>query len=146
MQVLQGRNFGPLLEHGANSARSGVGSGERRDARNVVANGGAANRLFVVERFAAQRRVDDQIDFSRFHQVDDIRPAFTLKTASASIPAPSKAAAVPRVATSLNPSDPSSLPSETRWRLSRSFTLRKTVPLRGRRCPAASCALANACP
>src|SRR5438094_8396528 len=73
MQILQGRDFSSLLEHGANSARSGVGSGKRGDAGNVVANGGPANGLFVVERFAAERRVDDQIDFSRFHQVDDIR-------------------------------------------------------------------------
>ena len=38
------------------------------------------------------------------------------------------------------------LASGTMWRLSRSFTLRKIVPLRGRLCPAASCALANASP
>src|SRR5438046_2062852 len=36
----------------------------------------APNRFFVVERFAAQGRVDHQIDLARFHQVHNVRPAF----------------------------------------------------------------------
>src|SRR5437879_3947973 len=74
------------------------------------------------------------------------RPSFTLNTASASMPADSSDAAVPRVASRRKPSDDSSFPRVPRCFLSRSFTLRKTVPLRGKRCPAASWAFAKACP
>src|SRR5271155_5415942 len=53
-----------------------MGRRKSRDARNVIANRGAANGFFVVERFAPQRCVDYQIDFTRFDEVDDVRPAF----------------------------------------------------------------------
>src|SRR6266852_4943325 len=50
--------------------------GERGDTRNIVANGRAANRFFVVERFAPEGSVDHEIDLALFHQVHNIRPAF----------------------------------------------------------------------
>ncbi len=43
MKRLQRRNLQLLLDKGANSARGGVGGGQRGNARNVVANGRAAN-------------------------------------------------------------------------------------------------------
>src|SRR5256884_568049 len=61
------------------------------------------------------------------------RPSLTLKTPSAWIPEASRAAAVPRVASKRKPREASSLPSAPRCFLSRSFTLRNTVPLRGKR-------------
>ncbi len=76
MQILKRGDFGALIEQRANSTRGGVGSRKRRDAGNIVANRGAADGLFVVEGFAAQWRVDDQIDFASFHEVDDIGAAF----------------------------------------------------------------------
>src|ERR1700684_4533460 len=76
MQILEGGDFRALIQQSANSPGGSVSCGERRDAWDVVANGRAANRLFVVERFAAQGRVDHQIDLAGFDQVNDIRAAF----------------------------------------------------------------------
>src|ERR1700688_880119 len=50
--------------------------GKRSDAWNVVANGGAANGFFVVEGFAPERSIDDQIDFASLDQIDDVWAAF----------------------------------------------------------------------
>src|SRR5580704_2796573 len=76
MQILQGRNFRALIEKRANSAGGSVGRRERRDTWNVIANGGSANGFFVVERFATQRRVDDQVDLARFDEVHDVGTSF----------------------------------------------------------------------
>ena len=73
---MQRRDFAALLEQRVNTARRGVRCGKRRDARNMIADGGAANRFFVIKRFAAERRVHDQVDLAGFHQVHDVRPAF----------------------------------------------------------------------
>ena len=59
MQILQGVDLGAVAGHGADAAGGGAGSGKRGDAGNVVTNGGAADRFFVVEGFAAERRIDD---------------------------------------------------------------------------------------
>src|SRR3984957_20743686 len=75
MQILQGGNFGALIETRANPAGGGVGRRKRCDTRNVISNGGPSNRFFVVEGFSAQRRVDDQVDVAGFDEIDDIRPA-----------------------------------------------------------------------
>ena len=75
MQILQGSNFRALFQKRMNPARRGMRGRQRRDARDVVANGCPSNRFFVVERFASQRRVDDEIDLSSFHQIHDVRPA-----------------------------------------------------------------------
>ncbi len=76
MQILQGVYFGAMAGHGANAERGGARRGQRGNARNVVANGGAADGFFVVEGFAAERRVDEQIDLAGFDEVDDIRAPF----------------------------------------------------------------------
>ena len=76
MQILQSGDFDSLLDQGANAARRSLGRGQRGDARNVVANGGAANGFFVVEGFAAERSVDDQIDFAGLDEIDDVGAAF----------------------------------------------------------------------
>src|SRR5215470_8760602 len=76
MQILQRGNLRSLLEHGADASRGRIAGGKRSDTRNVVANRSAANRFLVVEGFAPERRVDDQIDFSRFHQINDVRSPF----------------------------------------------------------------------
>ena len=65
VQILQGAHFGFVAGHGANAARGSAGGGKRGDAGNVVADGGAANGFFVVERFAAERRIDEQIALCR---------------------------------------------------------------------------------
>src|SRR5947209_16287708 len=61
-------------------------------------------------------------------------------------PSRSRQAAVPCVATILNPNSRNRRASSTTSRLSRSFTLTKTVPVSGKICPADSCALAKASP
>src|SRR4029077_7880315 len=50
--------------------------GKRGDAWNVVADSSAANGFFVVEGFAAERSVDDQIDFAGLDEIDDVGAAF----------------------------------------------------------------------
>ena len=76
MQILQGVYLGAVAGHGANAERRGVRRGKRGNARNVVANRSAADGFFVVKRFAAERRVDQQIDLAGLDQVDDIRAPF----------------------------------------------------------------------
>ena len=49
---------------GANAGNGGNGAGDRGDAGNPVVDRGAPDRAFVKERFLAQRRIDQQIDFS----------------------------------------------------------------------------------
>src|SRR5579863_8874536 len=75
MQILQSRNFDSLFDQRANAARRGVSGGKRCDTRNVVANGGAANRFFIVEGFASERRIDDQVAFAGLNQVNDVGAA-----------------------------------------------------------------------
>ena len=76
VQVLQSGNFEFSLTLRAQTSYRGIGGRERGDAGHVVANRCATNGFFVVEGFAAERGVNDQIHFARFYQVDDIRPAF----------------------------------------------------------------------
>src|SRR5580692_7938988 len=75
MQILEGGDFRALIEQSANSAGGGVGRGECCNAWNVITNRRATNRFFVVERFAAERRVDDQVDLAGFDEVNDVGPA-----------------------------------------------------------------------
>jgi len=131
-----------------NSARGGMRRGKRGDTRYVVANRRAADRFFVVERFATEGRVDHQIDLTCFYQVNDVRPPFVyfehrLRPRSRRLPAPPLFLAWPA---SENPVTTAPFQGPPRCFLSRSFTLRKTVPCRGKRCPAASWAFANASP
>src|SRR5215472_9199358 len=76
MQVLQSGNFDALLVERVNAPRRCVRRSQRSDTGYIVANRGAPNRFLIVERFAAERRVDDQIDFSGFDQIHDIGAAF----------------------------------------------------------------------
>src|SRR5579859_1496004 len=76
MQILQSCNFGALIQQRANAASRGMGGRQRGDTRNVIANGGTPDGFFVVERFAAERGVNDQIDLASFHEVNDVGPAF----------------------------------------------------------------------
>ncbi len=78
MEILECGNVHGLTghRHRSNSFCGGGGGGERGDAGNVVADCGAADGFFVVEGFAAERRVDDEIYFGGFDEVDDVRPAF----------------------------------------------------------------------
>src|SRR5579875_3109722 len=76
MQILERGDVRGLPGHGANAARGGAGRRKRGNARNVVANGGAANGLLVVEGLASERRIDHQIHFTGFDQIDDVRTAF----------------------------------------------------------------------
>src|SRR5690242_17640722 len=76
MKIVQSRYLYSLLDQRATAVRGGLARGQRRDARNVVANRGAANGFFIVEGFAAQRRIDDQIDLAGLDEVNDIGPAF----------------------------------------------------------------------
>ena len=93
-----------MAGHRANPASSGARGRKSGDARNVVADGGAADGFFVVEGLAAERRVDHQIDFPCLDEVDDVGAAlvhfenrFDLDACCV------KAAAVPRVAKIFNP-------------------------------------------
>jgi len=65
-------------------------------------------------------------------------PSLTLLTASTSRPAARRCSAVPRVATSRNPSDARSRAIGTTAGLSLLFTLMNAAPLSGSRWPAAS--------
>src|SRR5580693_5387291 len=76
MQILKRGDFDALIEKSANATSRSVRRRQRRDARNVIANRGAANGFFVVEGFAAKRRVNDQIDFASFDKVHDIGTPF----------------------------------------------------------------------
>ena len=74
VQVLQAGRFLLQLDHRVNAAYCSLRRRKRRYAGNVIANRGASNGFFVVERFTAQRRVEHQIDLARLDQVDDVRP------------------------------------------------------------------------
>src|SRR4029077_12881545 len=74
MEILERSNVDGVPRHRANSLCSGGGGRKSGDARYVVADGCTTNRFFVVEGFAAQRRVNHQIHFGGLDQVDDIRP------------------------------------------------------------------------
>src|ERR1022692_4500506 len=74
------------------------------------------------------------------------RPSFTLNTTLHAKPAARNAAAVPRVATSWNPSATNLRATATASGLWCSFTLMNTVPFSGSGVPAPICALANASP
>src|SRR5713101_807941 len=76
MQVLERGYFRPLLKQRVDSPRRRMRRGKCRYARNVIAYGSPSNGFFVVERFAAQRGIDDQIDLSCLHEVDDVGPPF----------------------------------------------------------------------
>src|SRR6266851_8920686 len=76
MQVLQRSDLDSLFNQGANTARGGVAGSESGDARDVVADGGAANGFFIVKGFAAEWSVDDQIDLAGLDEVDDVGAAF----------------------------------------------------------------------
>src|ERR1700675_831028 len=76
MQILQRGYFRSLLEKRANSASGSMRRCKGSDTRNVIADRRAPDRFFVIEGFAAQGRVDYQIDLARFHQVHNVGPAF----------------------------------------------------------------------
>src|SRR5665213_4424770 len=76
MQILQGVYFGFVAGHRADAESGSTRRGKGGDARNVIAYRGAANRFFVIERFAAEGRIDEQIHLARFYEVHDIRTAF----------------------------------------------------------------------
>src|ERR1700683_113775 len=76
MEILKGGDVGSVPGHGANAARCGGAGRQRGDARDVVTDRSAADGFFVVEGFAAERRVDDQVYLSRFDQVNDVRTPF----------------------------------------------------------------------
>ena len=66
VQILQRVDFEGMIDQGANAARGGLRGGKRGDAGHSVTHGGAADGFLVVKGFAAQRRIDDQIDAARF--------------------------------------------------------------------------------
>jgi len=148
MQILKCGNFRALLVQRVNPARCGVRRRKRRNARNVVANRGAPDRLFVIKRFATERGINDEDRSYLFSRVDDVRNGlhFTLKTGSASMPAGFQRRRGSARGKQAETRAANSFPREARCLLSRSFTLRNTVPCEASRCPAASCALAKACP
>src|SRR3989442_2917630 len=76
VEVLQGGNVECLLVQRAYAASRREGGRERGDAGDVVADGGAADRFLIVERLAAERRIDDDVHLTGFDQVHDIRAAF----------------------------------------------------------------------
>src|SRR5206468_9394365 len=115
VQVLQSGDFDALLAERVNAPRRRVRCSQRGDTGYIVANRGAPNRFLIVERFAAERRVDDQIDFPGFDQVHDIGSAFvdledTLRVDSGSFESRSRAARGEQV----KPREASSLPSAPR--------------------------------
>ena len=73
MQRLQGVHLNRVFDHRVNPARGGNGGGERRDARNVVANRGATDVFLILKRLATEWRVDDHVHFPRLHQVHNVR-------------------------------------------------------------------------
>src|SRR5947209_9847982 len=75
-EVLQGGHLECLLVQRAYAARRREGGRERGNAGDVVADGGAADRFLIVERLAAERRIDDDVHLTGFDQVHDIRTAF----------------------------------------------------------------------
>src|SRR5262245_22711581 len=62
-----------LLSHRRDGAGRGVGAGQGGERDDVVLHGGAADGALVVERRAAQRRVDYQVDLVALDQVYDVR-------------------------------------------------------------------------
>src|SRR5438067_1793376 len=54
----------------------GCGARDRSDAGHMMGDRCAADCLFVEEGFAAERRIDDEIDLAALDVVDDMRPAF----------------------------------------------------------------------
>src|SRR5882762_4036232 len=49
---------------------------QRGNTRDVIANCSAANGFFVVEGFAPERSVNDQIDLSGLDEINDVGAAF----------------------------------------------------------------------
>src|SRR5579863_834760 len=76
MQILKRSHFGSLVDQGLDSQSCRVCGRKRCDAGNVMPDCGAPDGFFVVERFAAERRVDDQINLARLHEVDDVWATF----------------------------------------------------------------------
>src|SRR5437879_8700609 len=76
VEVLQGGHLECLLVQRAYATSRREGGRERGDAGDVVADGGAADRFLIVERLAAERRIDDDVHLTGFDQVHDLRAAF----------------------------------------------------------------------
>src|SRR5437879_6835562 len=76
VEVLQGGHLECMLVQRAYAARRREGGRERGNAGDVVADGGAADRFLIVERLAAERRIDDDVHLTGFDQVHDIGAAF----------------------------------------------------------------------
>src|SRR5579864_726431 len=76
MQILKRENFRRVLNLRTHTARRCACGGQRRETWNIVTNCGAAYGLLVVEGFAPQWSINDQIYFSSFYEVHDIRAAF----------------------------------------------------------------------
>src|SRR5215831_15495464 len=74
MQMLERSDLDFVALHRANASGRCTSRRKRGDARYVVSHGSSANRFLVVKGFAAERRIDQQIDLAGFDQVDDIRP------------------------------------------------------------------------
>src|ERR1700756_1067990 len=76
MQVLQTGDFALQFDKGVNAPNGRMRGGKRGDAGDVVADGGAADGLFVVERLAAKRGIDDEADLAGLDKVDDVGSTF----------------------------------------------------------------------
>src|SRR2546422_910004 len=76
MVFLQRPDVQTLAPNRAYAVDRGCSAGNRGDARHMMVDRRAADRLLVKEGFAAEGCVDDQIDLAALDVIDDVRPAF----------------------------------------------------------------------
>ena len=76
VQILQRVDLKGVIDQRTNPTGGGQSGGKRRNARDFVPHGGTTNGLFIVERFAAERRIDNEIDAARLYEIDDIGAPF----------------------------------------------------------------------
>src|SRR5438093_6642378 len=76
MILLQGSYVQAFAPNRAYTIDRGCSTGDGGDAGYMMIDCGAANRLLVKEGLAAERRVDDEIDFAALDVVHNLRPPF----------------------------------------------------------------------
>ena len=77
MVFLDRSNQNIFLQQGFNPVYDSRCPGERRDTRNILGNGLGSNRHFIQSGFLTTRGIDDEIDFTVFHSVNDVWSALT---------------------------------------------------------------------
>ena len=70
--LLETADVEAAAEEAADAADGGLRAGEGRDDRDLVADAGAADLVFVLARGFAERGVDDEMDVAVLDRVDDM--------------------------------------------------------------------------